>query len=142
MRNHLSRIGLLTVLAMSLVGFCAAQEFSYRVAANIPVDFYVGDQHMPAGNYLFIVNYENHAVTVQNQDNRQNTVVVGSPVMLASPGYSQRDIGTTVQLNSVRGRYVLANVITRNDGVTFSESRVNGMSASNERGMTILASLR
>jgi hypothetical protein len=142
MRHYLRRSGMLAILALILSGFSLAQEFAYRVAANIPVDFYVGDQHMAAGNYLFAINYENHAVTIENQSTGEHSVVLASPVTLASPGYTRRDKATTVQLDSVNGKYVLADVITRTNDVTFLEAHANGGLASSEDNLTIVASLR
>jgi len=39
----------LVVFAMALAGLSLAQDETYRVRANIPFDFYAGDQLLPAG---------------------------------------------------------------------------------------------
>lgn len=132
----------LAVFAMALTGLSMAQQFAYRVSANIPYDFYVGDQQLSAGNYIFTVNYGNHAVTVTNQANGRSAVVLASPIAYASPGYDNRDKPTVVELASVRGQYVLADIKTRSSGVSFSAANSNRTLAKSEETVTIIASLR
>jgi hypothetical protein len=57
MKIHPRHVLLLALLAISLTGISFAQQFAYRVAANVPYDFYAGDQLFSAGNYIFAVNY-------------------------------------------------------------------------------------
>src|SRR5215472_785566 len=134
-------LGMLVILAMMLTGLLQAQQFGYRVAADIPSDFYVGDQQFPAGNYIFIVNYGNHAVTVTDLANRHSFVVLASPVEYASPGYDNRDNATVVELKSVGGRYQLADIKARTTGVSFSTGNPVGTFAENPP-LRIVASLR
>jgi hypothetical protein len=132
----------LAVFAMALTGLSMAQQYSYRVAANIPYDFYVGDQLKSAGNYIFAVNYGDNAVTITNQANGHRLVVLASPIQFASPGYDNRDKGTVVELNSVGRRYVLADLETRTNGVSFPQGQGNRAMAKNEGTVTLVASLR
>ena len=90
--KHISRnLVVLAVFAVALTGLALAQQFAYRVAASVPYDFNVGDQHFTAGNYLFVVDYGDHAVTIKNQDTGRSSVALASPVVYASPGYDTRN---------------------------------------------------
>ena len=135
-------LAVLAVFAMALSGLALAQQFNYRVAATIPYDFYVGDQLMSAGNYIFAVNYGDRAVTITNQANGHSSVVLASPIQFASPGYDNRNKGTVVELNSVGGTYVLSDLVTRTNGVNFPQGHANRTRAKNEGTVTIVASLR
>jgi len=132
----------LAVFAMVLTGLSMAQQFTYRVTASIPYDFYVGDQLMSAGNYIFAVNYGDRAVTITNQANGHSSLVLASPIEFASSGYDNRNKGTVVELNTVGGKYVLADLETRTNGVSFPQGRGNRTMAKNEGTVTIVASLR
>ena len=135
-------LAVLAVFAMALSGLALAQQFNYRVAATIPYDFYVGDQLMSAGNYIFAVNYGDRAVTITNQANGHHSVVLASPIQFASPGYDNRNKSTVVELNSVGGKYVLSDLETRTNGVSFPQGHANHTMAKNEGTVTIVASLR
>ncbi|MGA9564641.1 MAG: hypothetical protein WBS19_03870 [Candidatus Korobacteraceae bacterium] len=141
--KHISRyIVVLAVFAMALSGVALAQQFAYRVAASVPYDFNIGDQHFAAGNYLFIVNYGDHAVTIQNRATRKSAVALASPVVYASPGYDMRNEGPKVQLDSVGGQYVLSAIQVRDEGVSFPGASSNRSLAKNEGTVTIAAVLR
>lgn len=142
MKRITRNLVVLAVFAMALTGLSQAQQFTYRVAANIPYDFYAGDQQFAAGSYTFAVNYGDHAVTITNQANGHSSVVLASPLVYASPGYDNRDKGTVVELNAVGGSYVLADLKTRSAGVSFSGANSNHTMAKNEGTVTIVAALR
>jgi hypothetical protein len=142
--KHISRnLVVLAVFATALTGLAMAQEFAYRVAASMPYEFNIGEQHFAAGNYLFIVNYCDHAVTIQNQATGRTSVALAEPGVYASPGYDMRNSdGPTVQLDSASGKYVLSAIQTRTEGVTFPVANSNRALAKNEGTVTIAAALR
>ena len=116
--KHISRyLVVLAVFAMALTGVALAQQFAYRIAASVPYDFNIGAQHFAAGNYLFVVNYGDHAVTIHNQATGKSSVALATPIVYASPGYDMRDKGPIVQLDSVSGQYVLSAIQVRDEGV-------------------------
>jgi len=141
-RTNIRHLVLLAALATSLSGLAVGQQFTYRVAANIPYDFYIGDQQFSAGNYLFAVNYADHAVTITNQTNGHSSVVTASPLELVSPSYYNRDKATFVELVPVGDRYLLSDVQTRTNGVSFPKGSLPRTAATNEGIVTIVASLR
>jgi hypothetical protein len=142
MKARFRHLMLFAIVTIALSGLSQAQQFTYRVAANIPYDFYVGDQSMSAGNYIFAVNYGDHAVTITNQANGHSSVVQASPIEFASPGYDNRDKGAVVELISVGDRYVLSDLQTRTNGVSFAPASSTRAAAKNESTVTIVASLR
>jgi hypothetical protein len=141
--KHISRyLVVLAVFAMALTGVALAQQFAYRIAASVPYDFNIGAQHFAAGNYLFVVNYGDHAVTIHNQATGKSSVALATPIVYASPGYDMRDKGPIVQLDSVSGQYVLSAIQVRDEGVSFPISRSSGALAENDGTVTIAAALR
>jgi hypothetical protein len=141
--KHISRnLVVVVVFAVALTGLALAQQFAYRVAASVPYDFNVGDQHFAAGNYLFVVNDGDHAVTIKNQDTGRSSVASASPVVYASPGYDMRNGSPIVQLDSVSGNYVLSAIRTRTEGVSFPGASSDRAMAKNEGTVTIVAALR
>ena len=142
MKRIARNLVVLAVFAMALSGLALAQQFSYRVAATIPYHFYVGDQLMSAGNYIFAVNYGDRAVTITNQANGHSSVVLASPIEFASPGYDNRNKDTVVELSNVGGKYVLSDLETRTNGVTFPQEHAIRTLAKNEGTVTIVATLR
>ena len=79
MKKTVCSFAVLAVFAMVLTGLSPAQDDTYRIAANIPFDFYVGDIQMPAGNYLFSVSYSNHSVTLSNHGTGQTYIFLAEP---------------------------------------------------------------
>jgi len=142
MKILVCKFAMLVACIVALTGLALAQQFAYRVAADIPSDFYVGDQHFAAGNYIFSVNYGDHAVTITNEASRRSSVVQATPVAYASPGYDYRNKPAVVELNSLGGRYQLADIKARNEGVSFSTRNPAGSLAEQNAPVTIVASLR
>jgi len=142
MTRNVRNLALLAVFAMALAVFSSAQEFAHRVQASIPVDFIAADQHMAAGDYLFLVNGENHAVTIQNQATGKSVVVMATPIEYASSGYDRRNRSDVVELSSVGGSYVLSDIEIRNNGVSFSQGASSQTSAKKTGSLKVVASLR
>jgi len=143
MTRNVRNLGVLVVLAMALTSFVSAQEFAaYRVQASIPVNFIAGDQQLTAGDYLFLVNGENHAVTIQNQATGKSLVVMATPIEYASSGYDRKNKSDVVELSSVGGSYVLSDIEIRNNGVSFSQGASSQTSAKKTGSLKVVASLR
>ena len=142
MTRNVRNLAVLAVFAMALAVFSPAQEFAYRVQANIPVDFIAGDQQLAAGDYLFLVNGENHAVTIQNRATGKSVVVMATPIEYASSGYDRRNRSDVVELSSVGGSYLLSDIEARNNGVSFSQGASSQTSAKKTGSLKVVASLR
>ena len=136
MKKTVCSFAVLAVFAMVLTGLSPAQEDTYRVAANIPFDFYAGDIQIPAGNYLFDVSYGNHAVTLRNHDTGQSYFV------LAEPADGDKFVAAVLDFDVVAGTYVLADLKTADSGVAFRESKPAMASAQHHGSLAIVAQLR
>jgi hypothetical protein len=126
----------LVVFAMALTGLSLAQEDTYRVTANIPFDFYAGDQHLAAGTYHFNVSYGAHVVTLRNHDNGRSYAVLAR----ASDGEGVGD--AILEFDVVGGAHLLADLKTASTGVDFSESKTLVASAQRGGTVAIVAALR
>lgn len=126
----------LVVFAMALTALCLAQDETYRVNANIPFDFYAGDQQLPAGVYQFDVSYGAHTVTLRNHDSGRSYTVI------ARPAGGEGTSGAIVEFDVVGGNHLLADVKTASTGVNFSESKTLLASAKRGDSVAIVAALR
>src|SRR3974390_462453 len=143
MTRNVRNLGVLVVLAWGLRWFLAARDLpAYRVQASIPVNFIAGDQQLTAGDYLFLVNGENHAVTIQNQATGKSLVVMATPIEYASSGYDRKNKSDVVELSSVGGSYVLSDIEARGSGVSFSQGASYQTSAKKTGSLKVVASLR
>jgi hypothetical protein len=61
---------------MVVVSFAQAQA-DETVKANIPFNFYAGNQVMPAGTYSVGVDYANHLVIIRDQSDRHEMFLPG-----------------------------------------------------------------
>jgi hypothetical protein len=126
----------LVVFVMAIAGLSVAQDSTYRVTANVPFDFYAGDQQLPAGMYQFEVNYETHAVVLRDRATGH------SYALLAHPADGERGGEAVVDFDVIGGRHTLADLKTASAGVTFPEQKELVASAKNRGTVAIVATLR
>jgi len=136
MKKTVCSFALLAVFAMVLTGLSPAQDDTYRVAANIPFDFYAGDIQIPAGNYLFNVTYGNHSVTLRNHDTGKTYI------FLAEPADGDKFVAAVLDFDVIAGRYLLADLKTASTGVAFHETKPAIASDQHHRSVAIVAELR
>jgi len=136
MKKTVCSFAVLAVFAMVLTGLSPAQDDTYRVAANIPFDFYVGDIQIPAGNYLFDVSYGNHSVTLRNHDTGQ------AYIFLAEPADGDQRVAAVLDFDVIADHYLLADVKTADSAVAFRESKPALASAQHRGSVAIVAALR
>ena len=138
MKKTVCSFAVLAVFAMVLTGLSPAQDDTYRIAANIPFDFYVGDIQIPAGNYLFNVSYSNHSVTLSNHDTRQTLIFLAEP----ADGRRISGVAPVLDFDVIADHYLLADVKTADSGVAFRETKPAMASAQHRGSVTIVAALR
>jgi len=117
MKQSVRNFVALSIFAMALTGLSLGQDGNYCVAANIPFDFYAGDQQLPAGTYLFNVSYETHLVSMRNHDTGRTYMV------LAAPADGKVFGEAVVEFDVIGGSYMLADLKTDSAGVNFTESK-------------------
>jgi hypothetical protein len=126
----------LEVFVMAITGLSVAQDSTYRVIANVPFDFYAGDQQLPAGMYQFEVNYETHGVMLRDKATGR------SYALLARPADGERDGEAVVDFDVIGGTHMLADLKTASAGVTFPEQKALVASGQNRGTVAIVATLR
>ena len=136
MKHTVRKFVVLAVCALALAGISVAQDDTYRVAANIPFDFYVDGQKLPSGTYLFKVSYGNHSVTLRNHDTGRSSIALA--VAAEGSGVSE----AVLDFDVIGGNYLLADLTTANTGVRFSEKKQTANLAHKSGSVAIVASLR
>lgn len=136
MKKIVRNFVVLVVFAMAMTGLSLAQESTYRVNANVPFDFYAGDQQLPAGMYQFEVNYDTHSVMLRNKTTGL------SYVLLARPGESEDFSDAVVEFDVVGGTHMLADLKTASAGVNFPEQKALLASSKSRGSIGIAASIR
>ncbi len=126
----------LVVFAMAVTGLSLAQDDTYSLRANIPFDFYAGDQQLPAGTYLIDVSYATHAVTLRNNDTGR------SYRALAVPADRTASTEAVLEFDVVANNHLLADLKTASTGVNFHESKKLSTTAQSRGHVVIVASLR
>ena len=136
MKKTVRNFVVLVVLAMALSGLSLAQDATYRVTANVPFDFYAGEQQLPAGAYQFEVNYDNHSVLLRNKTTGT------SYALLARPGDGAGFGEAVVEFDVIGDTHLLAELKTASAGVNFPEQKALLASAKRRGAIDIVASLR
>ena len=136
MKKTVRNFVVLIVFAMALTGLSLAQDATYHVTANVPFDFYAGDQQLPAGLYLFEVNYGNHAVTMRNKATGRTYAVLARPADGEGVGEA------VVEFDVVGDTHTLADLRTASTGVDFSGPKTQLASATRRGSVAIVATLR
>jgi hypothetical protein len=126
----------LVIFGLVTTGLSLAQDSTYRVNANVPFDFYAGDQQLPAGMYQFEVNYETHGVVLRDKATGR------SYALLARPADGERDGEAVVDFDVIGDTHKLADLKTASAGVTFPEKKGLVVSAKNKGRVAIVATLR
>ena len=79
MKNYLSKLVALALLAMALTGAALAQSSTHAVRANIPFSFYAGRQVLPAGEYTISINMEDHMAIIGQKATGRSSFLPGLP---------------------------------------------------------------
>jgi hypothetical protein len=136
MQTTVRNLVVLVVFAMALTGLSLAQDSTYRVTANVPFDFNVGDQHLPAGEYLFEVEPGSPVVTVRS------TTTGRAEMILAIAGDGERNGNPVLEFDVIGENHLLAELKTADAGVNFPEKKTLLASAKRKESVAIVASLR
>jgi hypothetical protein len=89
MKNVVAKLGLLAVMIVIVASASAnAQSLNYRLTANIPFDFSVGGEKLPAGKYWISRAQQSNGDTVvqiRSTDLHSNTTRFTIPVLASNP---------------------------------------------------------
>ena len=126
----------LALCTMALTGLSLAQQPSYRLVADIPFNFSVGSQHLPAGPYMFVVDYGDPVVTLRNTS-------TGKAIFVYAIRGDGEDLGNPVAVFEVIGdNHTLSNLRAAGHAVNFPEPKAPVALARKTGTVTIAAALR
>jgi hypothetical protein len=131
-------------VALALAGLSLAQSLTDRVVANVPFSFYADGQRYEAGTYEFVLNDQDHTVTVINTASHRSKVILALPGESLGYGNQVRQgFGNAgLQFDSIGGSYVLASLTTQVAGAKFPEQNIGIASAQRGEPITVAASGR
>jgi hypothetical protein len=119
MKSNLCKVVALALLTMALGCAALAQDYGYKVRADIPFSFYAGTQLMPAGTYIFATNVANHNVEIGRSQSGHESFLQGSP----NDGSNNGLAVLTFRTNGA-GAYALQKVQEDDFGVSFNADKV------------------
>ena len=67
MKTNYRKLVVLASILLALSGAVLAQDFTPKVRATIPFNFYAGNTMLPAGTYTISVNSESHTVSIRTR---------------------------------------------------------------------------
>jgi hypothetical protein len=131
-------------VALALTGVSLAQSLTDRVVANVPFSFYADGQQYEAGTYEFVLNDQDHTVTVINTASHSSKVILALPgESLGYGNQARQGFGNAgLQFDSIGGSYVLASLTTKVAGAKFPEKNIWIASAQRGEPITVAASGR
>lgn len=118
MTRNFRRLLVLALFALALNVAASAQDFGHEVRASIPFNFYAGDKVMPAGNYIFAINPQNHNMEIFQKDSGIGMFLLGSPDDGSSNGRTLLIFRT-----SQEGVYVLQKLQGPDIGLSFNRGK-------------------
>lgn len=139
MKNNLCKVVALVLFTMVLGGAALAQDYGYKIRADIPFSFYAGTQLMPAGTYTFAANVANHNVEIGQSRSGHESFLQGSP----NDGSNNGLAVLTFRTNGA-ATYALQKVQGEDFGVSFNADKVLSHLAANRPAnatQTVLAQL-
>lgn len=144
MKKTIRSFVVLVAVALTLTGLSLAQSLTDRVVANVPFNFYAGDQQYQAGTYEFVLNDQNHIVTLTNTANNRSKLILALPgESLGYGNQARQGFGRPeLQFDSIGGSYVLASLTTKVAGAKFPEENVRLGSTQRGEPVTVAASGR
>ena len=118
MTNKLCKLVALVLFTMALAGAACAQDYSHKVRADIPFNFYAGSKLLPAGTYTFATNTSTHSVMIANSGKGFESFVQGSP----NDGSNKEVALLTIKTNDA-GVYALQKVQGQDFGISFNTGK-------------------
>jgi hypothetical protein len=66
-KTNYRKLMVLASIVLALSGAVLAQDFTPKVRATIPFNFYVGNTMLPSGTYTISVNSQSHTVSIRTR---------------------------------------------------------------------------
>jgi hypothetical protein len=116
--SYYRKLVALVLFTLALSGAVLAQDFSHKVRANIPFDFYAGEKMLPAGTYTLAINRGSNNVAMFQTYSGVGTFLLGSPHDASRNGLSQ-----LVFRSNREGKYVLQTIEGPDLGLSFASRK-------------------
>jgi len=139
-KENYRKLVVLALFVLALTGASLAQDFSPKVRAHIPFNFYAGGKILPAGTYTLGINRGSNNVAIFQKDTGVGTFLIGSPHDASRNGLSV----LTFRANS-EGTYVLQKIVGPDLGISFvSDKELSHVAMSNpaDAGEVVIAAIR
>jgi hypothetical protein len=120
---------MLVLFVLALTGASLAQDFSAKVRAHIPFDFYAGGKMLPAGNYTLALNRGTNNVAIFQKDTGMGVFLIGSPHDGSRNGRSLLTFHADGE-----GKYVLLKIEGPDLGISFVSEKALSHLALNAGG--------
>jgi hypothetical protein len=128
MKKYLRLVApVLFILALNAAAL--AQDFTPKVRAQIPFNFYAGNKMLPAGSYTFAVSSESHNFAIFQNASGVGTFLLSSPL----DGSKGGAVLLTFRAND-EGIYTLQKLETPEFGAGFTSAKALSHSAQNQSG--------
>ena len=118
MKEHYRKLAVLVLFVLALHAATLAQDFSPKVRAHIPFNFYAGGKMLPAGTYTLAINRESCNVAVFHRSSGTGTFLLGSRNDGSNDGRS-----VLVFRNNGEGTYVLQRITGPDFGLKFDAGK-------------------
>jgi hypothetical protein len=133
MRKNIRKFVPLACFAVALSGAALAQDLAKAVVrANIPFDFYAGDQKLPAGVYTLKVSVDRR-ITLRNQATGLTCF------LLSMPADAMADSKALLIFDEIAGAYLLHSLEDNSVNVNFFENRALLAAARHRGTVTVVA---
>jgi hypothetical protein len=133
MRKNIRKCVALACFAAALSGAALAQDLPKAVVrADIPFDFYAGDQKLPAGVYTMTVLVDRR-ITLRNQETGATCFLLSMPADEAVA-----DTKASLIFDDVAGAYLLHSLEDSSVSVNFFENKAL-LAAARDRSTVALA---
>jgi hypothetical protein len=109
-----TRFMIAALLCLLLAGPAVAQKWDTVAVAEVPFDFVVGDQTLPAGNYI-VRTYDQHTMMIQNTTTQRSGMINNNDILLKS-GADHQSTRLVFALNN--GQQVLHQIAIAGDDHT------------------------
>ena len=127
------------LLGLGLLLVASAAQAQTNVKADIPFDFVVGNQSMPAGEYIVAPSgFGSQAILIRSDDGKATAVTVTNPCVSANPSDK-----TKLVFRHLAGQYFLSQIWTEGNSsgreLRKSKTEIRLAKNSDKSGEVVLA---
>src|SRR5215472_17081915 len=122
-KTNYNKLMVLASIVLALSSAVLAQDFTPKVRADIPFNFYAGNTMLPAGIYTISVNSESHTVSIRTRSG------VGTFAFANQIEASPNQLSFLIFRSNGQGTYVLQKIEGPELGLGLSAEKVSSQLA-------------